>query len=478
MKNFDFLEREDMWFLKYHYTDALARLITARNIDVNSITPQMLEQLRAYAVKEAQAATYRDANALAEGLNRLQKNLEHSDKKSIRATSVLLEGVMPFKKTPMNIAKQGLNYSPLGIIKGVYKSFTQLKTGGTTITDVIDDLSKGLSGTMIMMLGYFLASMGWLGGDEDKTKKEKEFDKMVGEQSYAINVGDAFSYTIDWMTPSNLSLFIGAKLHDLTKDDFEFADVVGALSTVTEPLLELSVFSGLNGVIESAQYSDSEALLAIGSDMITSYLMQGLPTIGGQLSRIVDQSKREYYYTDKNSVLPQGLQRLIGQASSKIPLASYLFQPAIDEWGREEKYGNITERVLENTVSPGYYSAKNYTEVDKELKELHERTGDDSVLPVIQQKKYTENSVNYYMRAEDFTETKKIRGQKSFELVSELLSNKKSVKLQNKKTKKYQNKRYSQMSDDEKVRAIQKCYEEAGDYTKEQMLEKVKNKSK
>ena len=301
LKNFDFLEKEDMWFLKYHYTDALARLITARNIDVNSVTPQMLEQLRAYAVKEAQAATYRDANALAEGLNRLQKNLERSGKKSIRATSVLLEGVMPFKKTPMNIAKQGINYSPIGVLKGVYNALTKLKAGETTATDVIDDLSKGLSGTMVMMLGYFLASMGWLGGDEDKTKKEKEFDKMVGEQSYALNIGDVFSYTIDWMTPSNLSLFIGAKLHDLTKDDFEFADVVGALSTVTEPLLELSVFSGLNGVIESAQYSDSEALLAIGSDMITSYLMQGLPTIGGQISRIVDQSKREYYYTDKNS---------------------------------------------------------------------------------------------------------------------------------------------------------------------------------
>ena len=470
LKNFDFLEKEDMWFLKMHYIDALARLITIRNIDVNSITPQMLEKVRAYAVKEAQAATYRDANALAEGLNRLQKNIELSDKKAIRASGILLEGVMPFKKTPMNIAKQGLNYSPLGILKGVYKSFTQLKKGDTTITEVIDDISKGLSGTMVMLLGYFLASMGWLGGDEDKSKKEKEFDKMVGEQSYALKVGDIFSYTIDWMTPSNLSLFIGAELYDLTKDDFEFADVVGALSTVTEPLLELSVFSGVNGVIESAQYSDSEALLAIGSDMITSYLMQALPTIGGQISRIVDKSKREYYYTDKNSNIPQGLQRFIGQASSKIPFASFLFQPAIDEWGREETYGNGVERVLENTVSPGYYSANNYTDVDKELRELHERTGDDSVLPVIQQKKYTEDYVTYYMSAEDYTETKKIRGQKSFELVSGLLSDNKVYKTQNKP--------YSRMSDEEKVKAIQKCYEEAGDYTKEKMLEKVKSKSK
>ena len=478
LKNFDFLEREDMWFLKHHYTDALARLVTARKIDVDSITPEMLEKVRAYAVKEAQAATYRDANALAEGLNRLQRNLEHSNKRIIRATGILVEGVMPFKKTPMNIAKQGLNYSPLGILNGVYKAFTKLRKGDSTVTEVIDDLSKGLSGTMVMMLGYFLASMGYLGGDEDKSEKEKEFDKMVGEQSYSLNIGDDYSYTIDWMTPSNLALFIGAKLYDFTKDDFQIADVFDALSTVTEPLLELSVFSGLNGVIESAQYSDSEALITIGSEMITSYLMQGLPTLGGQISRMVDESKREYYYADKNSDVPQGLQRLIGQASSKIPFASYLFQPAIDEWGREETYGSVAERILENTVSPGYYAEKNYTTVDKKLKELYDKTGDNAVFPVIQQKKYTEDGVDYHMSAKDYTEAKKLRGQKSFELVSELFADGMSVKLKNKETNKYEQKRYSQMSDDEKVRAIKKCYEEAGDYAKAEMLEKVKSKSK
>lgn len=458
LKNFDFLEREDMWFLKMHYTDALARLITVRNIDINSLDTKTLETLRAYAVKEAQAATYRDANSLAEGLNKLQRKLERSDKKVIRASGILLEGAMPFKKTPMNIAKQGINYSPLGILKGTYTALAKVKKEEASITDVIDDFSKGLTGTGVMLLGLFLANIGVLIGAGDKPDKEKEFDKMVGEQDYAIKIGDVFSYTIDWMTPSNLSLFIGAKLYDLTKDDFEFADVVGALSTVTEPLLELSVFSGVNGVIESAQYSDSEALLAIGSDMITSYLMQALPTIGGQISRIVDESKREYYYVDKNKDVPKGLQRLIGQASSKIPFASYLFEPAIDEWGREETYGNLFERTLENALSPGYYAEDNYTEVDKELREIYERTGETSVLPVIQQKYYKEDKIYYYMSAEDYTEAKKMRGQKSFEYVNKLINSSK----------------YRSMSDEEKVSAIEKCYKRAGEETKGIMLEKVK----
>lgn len=458
LKNFDFLEKEDMWFLKMHYVDALARLITIRNTDIGSITPKTLETLRAYAVKEAQAATYRDANSLAEGLNKLQRKLERSDNKAVRATSVLLEGVMPFKKTPMNIAKQGINYSPIGILKGTYKAFGKLKDGSATVDEVIDDFAKGLTGTGVMLLGLWLASLGILVGAGDKPKKEKEFDKMVGEQSYALKIKDAFSYTIDWMTPSNLSLFIGAKLYDLTKDDFSFADIVDALSTVTEPLLELSVFSGLNGVIESAQYSDSEALLAIGSDMITSYLLQALPTIGGQLSRIIDDSKREYYYIDKNSNIPKGLQSLIGQASSKIPFASYLFEPAIDEWGREEKYGNIVERAFENIASPGYYAEDNYTAVDKELKELYERTGESSVLPVVQQKYYVEDKIYYYMSAEEYTKVKKMRGQRSFKYVKELLDSSK----------------YRAMSDEEKVKAVEKCYEQAGKETKEKMLKEIK----
>ena len=470
-KNFEFLEKEDWWFLKMHYTDALARIITARKLDVNSITPKQLETIRGYAIAEAKRATYRDANALADGLNALQRKLGRSNKKAVRASSILIESVMPFKKTPMNIVKQGLYYSPVGILKGIYTAATKLKKGDATVTEVIDDLSKGMSGTMMLLLGYFLSSMGILIGGEDKEKKEKEFDEMTGEQDYAIKIGD-FSYTIDWATPSNLSLFIGAKLHDLAKDEFSFADITSSFSTLTEPLLELSVFSGVNDVIESAKYSEGNATTAIISNIVTSYFTQALPTIGGQISRLVDDNKREYYYTDKTSNVPKGLQRLIGQASSKIPFAGYLFgyEPEIDEWGREETYGNFVERLFENTVSPGYVSKENYTAVDKELRKLYDKTGDSSILPTIQQKYYTEDYVKYDMTAKEYTEVKKLRGKKSYELLRNLFSGQMVVNKQEKP--------YSSMTDKEKIDAISKCYRMAGDDAKEKMIDKVKRKSK
>ena len=80
VKNFEFLEKEDMWFLKAHYVVALARVITVRKLDVSSISEKDLNAAIAIAVKEAQAATYRDANALAEGLAKLQRKLERGGK--------------------------------------------------------------------------------------------------------------------------------------------------------------------------------------------------------------------------------------------------------------------------------------------------------------------------------------------------------------------------------------------------------------
>lgn len=467
IKNFDFLEAEDTWFLKRHYVDALARVITARKLDVNTLDGKTLDTARAHAIKEAQAATYRDANELAEALNKLQRKAQRSNSKIIRGSSALIEGIMPFKKTPMNIAKQGVQYSPASIVTGVYKGLKRLKDGEAySASDVVDDFSKGLTGTGIMLLGYFLTSIGALCGPDDEDKKKKAFDKMVGEQSYALKIGDK-TYTIDWMVPSALPLFVGTELHKLTTDGFEFADIVNATSTLVEPLLELSVFSGVSDAIESAQFNDINSLFAMGNDMLTSYVLQALPTVGGQLSRIIDKNKRQYYYRDKTSDIPWMIQNFVGQAASKIPFASQLFAPVVDEWGREVTYGNAFERVFENIASPGYYSETQYTRVDKELQDLYERTGENKVLPIIQQKYFTSEYVRYHMTADEYADAKKMRGQRSFELLEILFDNKKAYKTQKK--------RYSNMTDEEKIKAIEKCYEIAGEETKDEMLDRIKN---
>lgn len=205
---------------------------------------------------------------------------------------------------------------------------------------------------------------------------------------------------------------------------------------------------------------------AIFYDVLESYVTQAFPTLGGQVNRMIDKNKRNYYYYDENDKMPKFLRSIAGQASSKIPFASRLYEKSVDIWGREETYGNAWERIFENTISPGYLSFYNYTDVDREIKDIYEKTGEGDVLPTVQGKTYTEEKIKYYMNAKDYTEVKKLRGQRSYELLQELFNDKFIFDRQEKK--------YSKMTDEEKVKAIKKCYTQAGKETKEKMLEKIK----
>ena len=44
-KNFEWLEKEDMWFLKMHYVDALAQIIAARKLDIDSIDEKINKEV-------------------------------------------------------------------------------------------------------------------------------------------------------------------------------------------------------------------------------------------------------------------------------------------------------------------------------------------------------------------------------------------------------------------------------------------------
>ncbi|MBD8947800.1 MAG: hypothetical protein EGR97_10860 [Clostridiales bacterium] len=460
-KNFDFLEKEDWWFLKSHYEDALARVITARKIQPEFLESgtkeanELLARIRNLAVKEAQAATYRDANAVAEAFSQIKHRTRNSSSGAARLAGDLLEGVMPFTKTPSNILKQGVLYSPVGLLQGIYKTCSDVKNNKRASTDALNSLARGLTGTGILLLGMLLKSMGLIRGREDDDSKKSAFDTLIGDQSYALVFGDK-TYTIDWMAPLSLPLFIGVEIASTAeKKEWGFRDVVDAVVKISDPMLELSVLQGLSSTVNSAKYSQNDALTAITANMVTSYLGQFFPTLGGQAARMID-NKRRLNYTDKESWVPGALQRFVNQTAAKIPFASKFLQVKVDNWGRELDYGGAVERLLENSVSPGYYSEKHYTGVDKELEKLYERTKEGAVLPSAPQKSITQDKVTYHLNAYQYTEFSKLRGRKAFEYTAKTISS-------------Y---RYKNADDDKKVKLIKECYENAQKDAKEELFKR------
>ena len=463
--NFAALEWEDGIFLKHHYVNAMAQFLTARGYTsefMNSGTKDaasVLENARAYAMSEAQKATYRDANAIAETLSRWQRNLQNNDKLGVRVVGQAVEGIVPFKKTPLNIAKRGVEYSPIGLISGLYDAAANIKSGKVTAAQAIDKIASGLTGTGLVILGMGLSKLGLVRGDDDDDDKLARLDSATGEQSYSFKIGN-HSYTIDWVAPASMPFFMGVSMWNAFEktDKFTFEEILNAVLKIPAPLLNLSVLSSLNDLIRAGDYSSTptEKMADYAWQATTSYVGQAFPTVMGQITRTVDKTKRNASFTDPDNGLPAGLDRFIARQATKIPGLSKILEPKIDMWGREETYGDTWYgRLIGNTISPGYYKEINSTALDDELRRLgNEYEGDGSVLPPKNQKSFTYEKQKYYMTPSEYAQYSVIRGQKSFEYADELI-----------RTDDYKNK-----SAEEKKKALEKCYDAAGDEAKNEIL--------
>lgn len=423
--NTNALEIEDGWFLESAYKSAFAQAMTARGLTaeyLSSGTKQAdedLQKIREYAINEAQKATFRDANEFSDFVSRLRFN---GDGKLKKGANMLIEGVLPFKKTPANILVRGVEYSPVGLMKGISDLY-QVKKGNMSAAKAIDDISSGLTGTAIVGLGAFLAHLGALVVAPDEDDEVAGYKKMLGAQNYALKIGDN-TYTIDWMAPIALPLFVGAEITNTIKNTEQpsLTAIFDALTRISEPVLELSCLSGIQSALESIQYSNGNIVGDLVIDMISSYVTQALPTIGGQVARTIDNTQRNIYYKDKTSGVPQVIQGIINKAMSKVPGLTYFLPEKVDRWGRVQKYGSLPERVLENFVSPGYYSNDKSTFTDKKLTDLYEKTGDKSVLPDVAAKSFKVDGDMKYMSADEYVEYSKERGSLSYEYITSFLN--------------------------------------------------------
>ena len=440
-KNFEFMEIEDGWFLKAHYESALAQYLQANKTDLSKMTEGQLERARNYAIQEAQRATFRDASPVASAIQRASN--------TNKALNVIVEGILPFKKTPVNVLKRGVEYSPAGLLYTLSRGSMQLKRGEITASQYIDGLASGLTGTGLTALGALLCGLGWVSGGFGDDKEDK-FAKLQGRQEYALRIGD-FTYTIDWMAPSAIPFFIGVELMAALQGEYEDAPiraVIDAIANIMEPMFNLSMLDSLNNTINAVSFADNK-LTAMIQEVITSYFMQAIPALSGHIARTVDPTRRRTYI-DKNSWIPESMQRTYQKLFNKIPGLSYLNQPYIDEWGREDKTQNIVVGAFENFLSPGWFSEIRTSDMEQELLRLYEATGESGVLPGYAAKFITVDGKKINFTGDEYTQFSEIRGQTAYSTISEIMSSEE----------------YESMSDAQKVKAVKDAFEFAGSAAK------------
>lgn len=447
------MDAEDTWFKQKQYIYALSHYMKA-----NNITPEIMqienspiaERARQYAEDEAYRVTFQEANALASALNHFEH--KNTDSKLEKGGQLAVKALMPFKKTPLNILKRGVEYSPAGLINGINDAIKLVRKGDIPATQVINEITQGLTGTGIVALGYFLAEAGLLSaGYDEGNKREQNYENQIGGQNYAITLPGGGTYTLDWAAPTVMPLFVGAALNDEISsreegENIGLRDIGSALIKVTDPVLEMSCMDSLQSALES--YGNEGAISNMITSAATSYVMQFVPTLSGQFARTIDETKRSTYAPSDSKYTKTG-ESLGRQFMNKVPGLSYKSEAAVDVWGRERKQagGNIAGRAFNNMLSPGTYSSNKETATDKELKRLYEASGESGVLPKMGSKyiSYTadgEKSKTYYLTSKEYTKYQTKYGQDNFNAVSELMRS--NV--------------YKKMSDEEKAAAVKEIY--------------------
>lgn len=445
-KNSAALEGEDTLAKRTTYIDSMAQYMKANGLTEADMYNELggetdaLLKAREYATSEALKATFQDANILA-------KWLQEGEKKLGKAGEIVVGGLVPFKKTPANIIKRGLEYSPLGLLKGTRELVDSVRTGNTTPAQVIDSMSAGLTGTGIMALGYFLGGMGLLRGGDDEDSKKQYFDEMQGEQSYSLNIG-GYSYTIDWAAPAVLPLFVGVELQKYMSSKnsgYSIEDFTNALSKITEPVFDLTMMQGINDAIRSASYGKGAQVTALLSSAFTDYFTQGLaPTMLGQVNRsFVDRTRRTTYPDSENNI-PDGMEKVMQRTMQKWPGLSKMLPQALDDFGRSQE----NNPWWENFFSPGYLEKKSSSDAEKALGELYNATGDNSVLPSKPQKTYKdENGKTVRLTSDQWLKLTNEGGKISLDAIDKLTKSE----------------AYKQMSNDERIEAVADIYKYAKD---------------
>ena len=483
------LNAEDEVFAKYAYTHAYAQYLKANKISVKNATEEALEKARRYAWDEALTATYRESNALADMINKVRKganinlrdikNATGSERNKLigeKAAGIAADALVPFAKTPANILKSSLNYSPVGLVRGFGK-YLSAKTVADKVA-AIDALAQGLSGTGILALGWLAAEHGFatasiesgydtpeqMLGTYDKDRQKQEYSiTLGGENGITIPKMELFdmlnidvdsankkylgkerSVTMDWAVPAALPFFQGVELFNGTSGKsggnesvesrlLSSAKVMSNMVKMADPVMNMSMLSSIENAFNTWSSSES-GLSGLGTfiqNTTQSRLGQYVPTALGQIAKSLTPDFRSA--SPYNSGNLGNWESFARQQINKIPGLSQKVNPAkLDAFGQHlDKKNGVSDYIkayIKNAGLPMNVKDVRNTAADKELQRLvNAGQAADDILPRKQTRSYITKGFKdqkFDISMEDVTKYNETYGQTSLKRINKLIGTK------------------------------------------------------
>ncbi len=405
-KTTEILDNDDQKAMMRKYQTALARYVKANGKDASifaensSEARNFLSVASDYAVHQAEEAAFHQNDDWSNALSRAINVMKGSDQTLAKGFGTLADAAIPFKKTPANVLRSCIEYSPLEYLNAFW-NVSKLKSGEISSTKFIDNIAKATTGTGMYVLGGLLSHAGIIRIGSNKGTKEKNTDTRTGVQNGAVYIG-GHNFDLSDLAPAAYPLIAGATFQESFKNENDFwTAITKAIGSSASSLVDTTMLMGINNILETVKYADQDesGITSVGKAVAESYAGQFLPSVGRAINSTVDDTQRSSY-SSKTGVGKEvestakyletkipGLQQ-VGDWADKnnIPVLNKLkLQPAIDAWGNvkkqnsagvdaytDNKVANTVGRGVANLATPTKLSADKSTDLDNKIRELKE----------------------------------------------------------------------------------------------------------
>lgn len=407
------LDAGDRTFYEATFTNSINNQLKLNN--TNEVTQAMID----IATSEALSRTWQDNNGYTKFVLNIRKGLNALNIGGYGLGDVLI----PFAKTPANLTKAIVDYSPAGMIKAINEGINlnrSLSNGQYNVQmqhKFVQDLGKATAGTMLYILGIGLAKAGITTGESDDDKDVANFMKnTLGISSYSIKIGNK-SFTYDWAQPIAAPLAITANIVQKQKNGASLKEnIMSSLDTAGNILLEQSFLESLNTVL-----SNNEGIATGIQEAIFELPSRAVPTLFKQIADLIDPVQRQSFEKDKP------LESAINKVKAKVPILSKTLAPSVDTMGREiQKYGG-KNNIFNVFLNPANVNTENISKSAAEIYRLYKITGDATIMPRVAPYNINQNGEKILLSSEQRAEYQEISGDIIENSIKELL-NKSSYK--------------------------------------------------
>lgn len=394
------MQAGDRPFWEQCYTEELAvikrlgtKIPDTQRVDgreVKVLRDMTLEEMKTEAAVRATERVFQEDNKIANAINGARRESPMID--------LMITSIMPFLKTPTNVASRMMQYSPIGLARAIiqYGLWDGKRNGGANFDQrkFVMNLGRGLTGTGVAVVGALLASLGAIQpGREDEEDKKLGVIRKAQGRSYStyFKLGD-WEIPLDFAQPSSGPLYIGAKIAWALEEmggDVNAPALIGtvlyssALETGNQ-LFDNSFLSGFSVLFSG--YNDAAGIASnIAENIAENQASRLTPSAIRALAKVTDPYVRDVY---SQNAVKQFLNRQIVQnwplLRQTLPVKTDItgdatLQNGYYNWGQENQ--NAALHFLNAFATPWTtLGEKNDAALDTMI-DLSYRTGETSFLP-------------------------------------------------------------------------------------------------